>query len=186
MNMRRDALVSASRLVLAVQQLAWNQAPTSVATVGRLEVKPGAVNAIPGEVMMTFDVRDIIEENRDQMEASLRQMIAGEAASAELDYELKVTSRIQPVLLAPEMVEIVANACSTSGLPVHRLPSGAGHDAQIMARSVPTAMIFLRSRNGISHSPAEYTGPEDIAAGTQVLYRTLLALDAAELRYPVQ
>lgn len=179
MGLRRDALVGAAQLVLAAQQAAVAASPTAVATVGRLEVKPGAINAIPGEVFMTLDLRDIIEERRDRLEHSMREAIEHITAAAGLRFRLEEMSRHKPVLLPQHMVETVFRACEAVGAPAHRLPSGAGHDAQIMASVVDTAMIFVRSREGISHSPREFTSAEDIRIGAEVLYRTALALDVA-------
>ena len=179
MNLRRDTLVAAAQLVLEAQRAAVATSPTAVATVGRLEVKPGAINAIPGQVFMTLDLRDVVEANRDRLEQTMVATIERVAAAAGIRYRLEEMSRHKPVLLSQHMVDTVVRSCEEVGLPVHRLPSGAGHDAQIMAAAVDAAMIFVRSRNGISHSPREFTSAEDIIAGTQVLYRTFLALDVA-------
>lgn len=179
MNLRCDALLVAAQIVLAMRQAALATSPTAVATVGRLEVKPGVINAIPGEVFMTLDLRDIVEENRDRLERAVREAIERAAAAEGVRYRLEEMARHKPVMLPPHMVETVVQACETVGIPAHRLPSGAGHDAQIMASAVDTAMIFVRSRDGISHSPREFTDPEDIRLGAEVLYRTALALDAA-------
>ncbi|MGC8837103.1 MAG: Zn-dependent hydrolase [Anaerolineae bacterium] len=178
MHLRRDALVVAARVVLEAQRVARATSPTAVATVGRLEVKPGAINAIPGEVDMTLDLRDIVEEQRDRMEAALRTAIERFSAEEGVRYQLEEFARHKPVLLPEHMVDCIAQACQEEGLPVHRLPSGAGHDAQVMASAVDTGMIFVRSRDGISHSPEEFTSLEDIVLGTRVLLRTTLMLDA--------
>jgi allantoate deiminase len=179
MSLRRDALVAAAEVVLAAQQLAVTTSPTAVATVGRLEVKPGAVNAIPGQVDFTLDVRDIYEENRDHIEAVLRAEIERTAGQGGLEYTIRETARHKPVLLPADMVELVAEACSAVAAPgqIRRLPSGAGHDAQVMAGITRAGMIFIRSKDGVSHSPHEYSSPADIAFGAQALYRSVLALD---------
>ncbi|MCX7669766.1 MAG: Zn-dependent hydrolase [Anaerolineae bacterium] len=179
MNLRCDALVTAAQIVLAARQAALATSPTAVATVGRLEVKPGAINAIPGAVFMTLDLRDIVEEQRDCLERAVRAAIEQAAAAEGVRYRLEEMVRHRPVLLPAHMVETVVRACAAAGVPAHRLPSGAGHDAQIMASAVDTAMIFVRSRDGVSHSPQEFTDPEDIRLGAEVLYRTWLELDAA-------
>lgn len=177
MNLRCDALVAAAQIVLAARQAALAASPTAVATVGRLEVKPGAINAIPGEVYMTLDLRDIIEENRDRLEQEVLKAIEQVTAAEGVCYWLEEMARHRPVLLPVHMVETVVRACEMVGIPAHRLPSGAGHDAQIMASVVDTAMIFVRSREGISHSPREFTDPDDIRLGGEVLYRTVELLD---------
>lgn len=180
MHLRRDALVAAARLVLAAQEAATAISPTAVATVGRLEVTPGAINAIPGAVFMTLDLRDIIEENRDRLEQTMRSAIERVTAEAGLQFKLEELARHKPVLLPQHMVDVVAEACVAAGIPARRLPSGAGHDAQVMAGFVDTAMIFVRSQNGISHSPREFTSKDDIRVGVEVLHRTVLALDGGE------
>jgi allantoate deiminase len=177
MHLRRDALIAASQIVLAAQEAPASVSSTAVATVGRLEIRPGAINVIPGEVFMTFDLRDIVEAQRDNLEHSVRAAIERIATAAGLRYELEELTRHVPVPLPEHMVNTVCRAIEAAGLPVHRLPSGAGHDAQIMAEVTDTAMIFVRSREGISHNPREYSSPEDIVAGAEVLYHTVVALD---------
>ncbi len=180
MHLRRDALVVAAQVVLEARRVAKATSSTAVATVGRLEVKPGAINAIPGQVDMTLDLRDIVEEQRDRMERALRAAIAHFAAEEGVHYQLEEFARHKPVLLPEHMVDCIAQACREEGLPVHCLPSGAGHDAQVMASVVDTGMIFVRSREGISHSPEEFSSLEDIVLGTRVLLRTVLLLDARD------
>ncbi len=177
MHLRRDALVAASQIVLVAQEAAATASSTAVATVGRLEVSPGAINVIPGEVFMTFDLRDIVEAQRDRLEHTVRAASERIATAAGLRYELEELTRHVPVPLPEHMVDTVSRSIEAAGLPVHRLPSGAGHDAQIMAEVTDTAMIFVRSREGISHNPREYSSPEDIVAGAEVLYHTVVALD---------
>lgn len=178
MHLRCDALVVAARIVLEARRVAKATSPTAVATVGRLEVKPGAINAIPGEVDMTLDLRDIVEGQRDAMEEALRSAVERFSAEEGVRYQWEELARHKPVLLPERMVECIARACQEEGLPVHRLPSGAGHDAQVMASVVDTGMIFVRSRGGISHSPEEFTSLDDCVLSTRVLLRTTLMLDA--------
>lgn len=178
MNLRRDALVAAANLVVEAQQAALDVSPTAVATVGRLEVKPGAVNAIPGSVYMTFDLRDIVEEKRDQLEQRMRTATTRVTEEEDVEYQWEEMSRHKPVQLPEHMIATIVQASEKEDVPVIRLPSGAGHDAQILARYVDTAMIFLRSKDGISHSPNEYTSPEDITAGAKVFRQAVLLLDS--------
>jgi allantoate deiminase len=177
MNLRRDALVGAAQIVLAAQRVARETSPTCVATVGQLEVKPGSKNAIPGEVFMTLDIRDIYLENRDRAEERIKETIRMVAEENGLEYDLQLLSRVEPVVLSCRVVNMVAAACRKVGVPVHKMPSGAGHDAQAMATATDVGMIFLRSKDGISHAPQEFTEAEDITLGTRVLYETVLALD---------
>jgi len=177
MHLRKDALAGAAEIIINIRELAKKAGPDSVATVGHLEVKPGALNAVPGEVFMTLDIRDIRQQTRDRLVTDITDMIRKTAEKHHLSCDLKETSRLIPVMLPENMVNIIAAACQKLELPVHKMPSGASHDAQNMAAITDAGMIFVRSRNGISHSPLEYSSTEDIAAGTEVLYETVIILD---------
>jgi allantoate deiminase len=177
MHLRKDALVGAAKLVLEVKKIAENIADTTVATVGRLEVKPGAVNAVPGKVLMSFDIRDIHLENRNRVEEMLYKAIERISAEQHLEYEIQNASRVSPILINQKMIDIISDACQRVGVKAYKLPSGAGHDAQAMASITDTGMIFVRSYNGISHSPQEYSTQEDITLGAKVLYETILKVD---------
>jgi allantoate deiminase len=174
--LRRDALLGAAELVLAAEAIATATSPTCVATVGHLEVTPGAVNVIPGEAYLTFDLRDIDKATRDQAEAHLRSEIERVCEVRRLTAEVEEVLRVQPIRLSPRIIEVIAAACANIGLPVYHLPSGAGHDAQIMTQLADVGMIFVRCRDGISHSPAEYVTPEDAWLGAQVLYEATVQL----------
>jgi acetylornithine deacetylase/succinyl-diaminopimelate desuccinylase-like protein len=137
---------------------------------------------VPGEVYFTLDIRDIYEENRDRMEAELRASVLKAAQPANLEYSIQETARHQPVLLPSGMVELVSEAARQAGVPAHRLPSGAGHDAQVMASAVDAGMIFVRSQAGISHSPREFSSAADICLGVEVLYQAVRLLDGQEAR----
>lgn len=174
--LRRDALLGAAELVLAAEAIAQETSPTCVVTVGRLEVTPGVTNIIPGEVFMTFDIRDIDQASRDRAEARIRSEIERVCQIRRLTAEMDEFMRIKPVPLSARVVEAVAEACTQVGVPAYRMPSGAGHDAQLMAKLTDAGMIFVRCRDGISHSPAEYVAPEDALVGAQVMYQATLNL----------
>ncbi|MBI1878122.1 MAG: Zn-dependent hydrolase [Chloroflexi bacterium] len=175
-ELRRDALVGAAELILAAEATAKTTSPTCVATVGRLEVTPGVANIIPGEVFMTFDIRDIDETARDRAVGAIRREIERVCQARRLSGQVEEALQVKPVILSHEIVETVATACRKFDLPVYHLPSGAGHDAQIMAGVTKAGMIFVRCREGISHSPAEYVTPEDAFVGAQVLYEATVQL----------
>lgn len=177
MSLRHDALVPAAQLVLTAQRLATETSPSSVATVGKLQVQPGNVNAIPGDVLMTFDLRDISRQRLDKMQMAIVTQVQRLAGDQALDHKVEVMQRVEPVVFSRRIVESIAAACRKLGMPVHKLPSGAGHDAQIMARKVDSGMIFLRSKDGISHAPEELTDTSDILLGTEVLYHAAMRLD---------
>ena len=167
---RRDALAGAAQMILAAERIARACSPTAVATVGHIAASPNVSNVIAGEVTIHFDVRDIQIETRDLVETSLRHEIERIASLRGLAFSISDRLRAVPVPIAPDMVELVSTACEMAGAPAVRLPSGAGHDAQILGRITDPAMLFVRCRGGVSHSPAEYVEPADIGLAAQALY----------------
>jgi beta-ureidopropionase / N-carbamoyl-L-amino-acid hydrolase len=177
MDRRRNALLAASEVVLAVDRIVRSVPGRQVGTVGRLAVRPGAPNVIPGEVELTVELRDLqtetIEALWTRIEAEARK--AAERQGCTMEYVLRPPDR--PALTDPRMREIIASAADDLGLRHVPLPSGAGHDAQELARIAPMGMIFVPSVGGISHSPKEYSRPEDIANGADLLLQVVLRLD---------
>jgi N-carbamoyl-L-amino-acid hydrolase len=148
-----------------------------VATVGRLQVEPGAANVIPGRVVMSFDVRSTAE---DRMEAAVQDLgrRAKEIAGARgVDVELDPWTPTPPVPADPALSDLIEAAGRGLGLETLRLPSGAGHDCAILAGRAPIGMIFVPSRGGVSHHGSEATPDADLVHGTRVLLRALLDLD---------
>jgi N-carbamoyl-L-amino-acid hydrolase len=177
MDVRRDALLTASRLVLAVNQLAAEQEICRVATVGAISAQPNAVNVIPGRVRLGVEFRDLDMANLARAEEELRR-IAGEIASANgVQVAVRSQETTRAVLISPRMQEMVAEAAARCGLAQQRLPSGAGHDAQAMESITDVAMVFVPSVAGISHSPEEFSTPEARANGASVLLHLLLLAD---------
>jgi allantoate deiminase len=162
MHLRHDAIAAAAEWIVAVERTAQNH-PGLVATVGQIEAKPGAINVIAGEARVTLDVRHKSNDVRDgAVEAITR--IAGEIAERRgLTLEQKVLTSQRAVAMDPFLVEQIQEAIRSTGSQPHRMTSGAGHDAMILADKVPAAMIFLRSPGGISHDPAESVEVEDVA-----------------------
>ena len=182
MNRRRDALLSAAELTLAVNRIATTLAGRHVATVGRIRAEPGAPNVIPGRVVMSLEIRDLAAE---QIEL-VHQAIVAEARSIATARQTPISFAEIDVASAPaptheRMRRIIAGSAELLGLTHKLMPSGAGHDAQDMTHIAPTGMIFVPSVGGISHSPKEYTSPKDMANGTNVLLRTVLAIDDGAL-----
>jgi N-carbamoyl-L-amino-acid hydrolase len=179
MNRRQDALVAAARLTLGINSIANELEGRQVATVGRIEAFPGAPNVIPGEVRMSLEIRDLDAEKMqkvfDLIEAEAEQ-IADSTGTAVAFTELDVAAPPAPTDV--RVREIVAAAADSLGLSNRRMPSGAGHDAQDMAKIAPTGMIFVPSVGGISHSPNEFTSAADMANGASVLFHSVLAIDA--------
>jgi N-carbamoyl-L-amino-acid hydrolase len=177
MRLRKNALLGAARLVERVDAIARAHPPLAVATVGSMRVKPNSPNVVPGEVFLTVDIRHPETAVLDAMERELEVAI-GDACNA---LGLAVAStRIweqPPVAFDARCVNAVRRAAQGSGFKVRDMVSGAGHDAAYIARVVPTAMIFVPCRGGISHNEAEFTSKEQCAAGAQVLLQAVLDYD---------
>ena len=177
MSTRHDALVSASKLVLAIQKMAAEQEICRVSTVGSIEAVPNAVNVIPGRASIGLEFWDTDMEALAAAEQELRR-ITDRAAEADGVYmEVNRHCFTTSVPITPEMQALVAEAAENCGMTWEPLPSGAGHDVQAIAAIAPVAMVFVPSVDGISHSPEEYSTPEDCANGAQVLLELLLPAD---------
>ncbi|PYP40391.1 MAG: Zn-dependent hydrolase [Gemmatimonadetes bacterium] len=179
MDRRRDALLAAARCIEAVNRIVRATPGRQVGTVGRLRVEPGAYNVIPGRVVFGLELRDLDEAKilrlHERILAECRRL-AGEGGVKLSETE---SLAIAPALTAPRVRGVIAEAARGLGLATLELPSGAGHDAQEMARLGPVGMIFIPSVGGISHSPKEFSRPGDIEHGADVLLHALLALEAA-------
>jgi ureidoglycolate amidohydrolase len=176
---RRDALATASEIILAVEAAALaTGAIDTVATVGLCEVFPGAVNSVPSRVRLSLDVRDIKEARRDSVLHAIEQACDRVAARRRVTTSIEILNADAPATCSPEVIEAIEQACAAEGLARRRMVSRAYHDTTFMARLCPVAMIFIPCRNGVSHRPDEYAKPEDIAAGTRILARTLATLSA--------
>jgi len=176
MELRKDALAAASELVLNVREAAF-VAKCRVATVGRMTVAPNSTNIIPGEVSLTIEIRDLERKNILATLDYLRRCSEGISQRTGVRFEFSDRSLIEPVLCSPLVREAIKQSCDDLGLVFRVMPSGAGHDAQMMARVGPMGMIFVPSVGGISHSPVESTSDEDCIRGAQVLLQTILRLD---------
>ncbi len=177
---RKDALVAASEVVLAVRAVATSEPGAQVGTVGQLSLVPGAPNVIPGEVRMTVEFRDLDGARVTRLGQALQQRVGQIAAETSTAIEITHSSRHEGARTHPRIQEAIAGAAAARGLRTVRLPSGAGHDAQMMARLGPIGMIFVPSVGGISHSPRELSRWEDCAQGADVLLGTILELDALD------
>ncbi len=174
---RRDALIAASHLVIAVREETMREPGRQVGTVGKLEVKPGAPNVIPGEVNLVIELRDLSLEKVEAIFKRIESRAAQIAKQTETSIEFKLTSSHRPALATPWVREVISKAALGAGFKTMSLPSGAGHDAQMIARVAPMGMIFVPSVAGISHSPKELTRWEDAANGCEVLLRTVMEID---------
>ncbi len=178
MNMRKDPMLPAARLVLAINEIVTSHEGAQVGTVGKIQAFPGAGNVIPGEVKLNLELRDLSSEKiwsiYREIEAKAK-LLASESQTEVSIIHREVASK--PALADPRIQKEIENAAKSLGFSFKYLPSGAGHDAQEMARLAPMGMIFVPSKDGISHAPKEYSSPEDIANGANVLLQTILSLD---------
>ncbi|MGZ4195096.1 MAG: allantoate amidohydrolase [Solirubrobacteraceae bacterium] len=172
MALRRDALGAAAEFVTAVEAAARGEDGV-VATVGELEVQHGARNVVPGRVVVSLDVRHAADSVRESVVARLHHRAGAIAAARGVGLEWQVGRGTRAVECSADLTELVAEAVSTSGHPVVRLPSGAGHDAAMLSRIAPVAMLFVRCAGGVSHNPAESVTVEDIAAAIDATTRFL-------------
>ncbi|MEU6315282.1 Zn-dependent hydrolase [Streptomyces sp. NPDC047014] len=178
MTGRHDALTAAARVVLATEHLAAERRLCRVATVGRLDAHPNTPNTIAGAVRLTVDLRDTDIWRLTGAEQALRRMLRTVETATGTRIEVTAETRSDPVRADLRLRAAVAHAADALDLTHEALPSGAGHDAQVVADLAPIGMIFVPSLGGISHVPEEDSRPEDLVAGARVLLRT--ALDVAD------
>ena len=180
MRLRHDPAFVAAMLTVYLRDIAERFGGDQVCTVGKIDIHPNLVNVIPARVTMTLDVRNTDEDTLQDAE----QLIDTFCFQIEQDEGVSITkrtlARFEPVVFDERVIEIVERHASSIDSRVRRMPSGAGHDAQMLARVCPTAMIFVPSRGGISHNPAEHTDAEQLVAGANVLLRSLLELASVD------
>lgn len=178
MNARRDALLAAARLVIAVNRAATSLPGRQVATVGRIRAEPGAPNVIPGRVKLSLELRDLAKPKLERVFQEIRRgaQVIEQETGTEIEFN-EIDIGVEPTLTDPNLQGAIRLAAEALGLSYARLPSGAAHDAQNMAHIAPSAPIFVPSVGGISHSPQEYTKPRDVANGANLLLQTLIRLD---------
>jgi len=182
MDMRNDAFMGLSEFASQIQRiLDENGSSRSVATVGRVEISPGAANVIPGRVDFSLEARDTSVDILDALADAFRKALSAIARKRGLMFEFKVLSEIEPVKCDSSLLEIIENVCKSLKIPLLQMHSGAAHDTQIMAKITRTGMIFVPSKNGRSHSIAEWTDMDDIEKGANVALNTLYRLAGANL-----
>ncbi len=177
MNERCDALMAASEIALALESLARSsQSEYTTATIGRMEVIPNAVNVIPGRVKFSIDIRDSDYDYKNALVGRLRQKISEIEQRRGVSVQVTEYNNDHPMQCDPGIMQKLEKACRANDVSYEYTISGAFHDSMLVGEFAPVAMVFVPSRNGISHSPEEWTDFADIAAGTDVLADTLLAL----------
>jgi N-carbamoyl-L-amino-acid hydrolase len=175
MDLRRDALVGAARMIAFVEALGRSYAPHGRATVGMIEARPNSRNTVPGRCFFTVEFRHPESEVLAQMDAQLRAELARVAQDAQLGHKIEQILNYAPVPFAPECIEAVRRAADDLGLANAEIVSGAGHDACYLARVAPTGMIFIPCVDGLSHNEGEAITPEWAEAGANVLLHAMLA-----------
>jgi acetylornithine deacetylase/succinyl-diaminopimelate desuccinylase-like protein len=172
MERRRDALVGAARVAVALRDEALSQ-PEMTANVGMIRVEPGGSNVIPGVCEFTIDVRSPGEEGYRRIESFVRDLLQSVAGEERLELEVRERTRHDPTPLDPGLQAALEQAAELEGARAVRLPSRAAHDAMVLAQHVPAAMLFVPSRAGVSHSPDEFTEDRHCELGARVLARAL-------------
>lgn len=179
MDQRQDAMLAAAKFTVAVNDAVRGEPGRQVATVGRMVVSPNTTNVIPGQVVMTVDLRDLdqakIEHFTDVFDKLAREI----GAATKTAFAFKRLTDSKPAISDPQVMNWIESSATALGLSSQRMPSGAGHDAQEIAHIAPMAMIFIPSVGGISHSPKEFSRAADITNGADVLLNAVLAADAS-------
>ena len=175
MRMRRDPGYAASRIVTFVRDLTAELGDHQVATVGRLGLSPNLVNVVPATATFTVDLRNTDEATLQRAESRLATELERVSDGERVTVSTRSLARFEPVEFDADMVDLVEATARELGCSIRRMPSGAGHDAQMLARVCPTSMIFVPSVDGLSHNIAEYTAPDDLERGANVLLHVILA-----------
>jgi N-carbamoyl-L-amino-acid hydrolase len=176
MAMRHDAAYVAARVATYVREMVERIGGVQVGTVGAIELQPNLVNVVASRAKMTVDLRNTDEDALREAERDLARFVERAARDEGVTVTSRQLARFEPVRFEQRLVDLVEATAQAFGYKVRRLPSGAGHDAQMLARLCPAAMIFVPSHDGLSHNVAEHTDPADLAAGVNVLFDVLLQL----------
>lgn len=180
MDKRQDALLAAAKYVQMVNRVVTSEAGRQVGTVGRIQAMPGARNVIPGQVQTSLEIRDLDQQKILRLARAIMEEAKRIGAENGTTFTFRENYLSTPALMDPSVQRVIESSAKGIGLTARYQPSGAGHDAQYMAQIAPTGMVFCPSAGGISHSPKEYTRPQDVVNGANVLLQTILALDARD------
>ena len=178
MEMRKDALVASAQLIEYVEKTCRKFSSMAkgrvVGTVGAMRIEPGVINAVPGKAELSVDIRGITARSKDQVAKMVKQKAGAIARARGIGVEILPIREEHPVPLDKRLLRVTKDICDEKGLDYEIMPSGAGHDAMQMAKITPAGMIFVPSTRGISHNPLEWTDPEDICLGAQLLMETMI------------
>ena len=185
MEMRKDALVASSHLIEYVEKVCKKFSSMEkgrvVGTVGAMKIEPGVINAVPGRAELSIDIRSISAQAKDRVSGMVKQRARDIARKRHIGVEILTIREEHPVPLDNRLLRLTREICDEKGIIYEIMPSGAGHDAMQMAKITPAGMIFVPSRRGISHNPMEWTDPEDIGLGSQLLMETIIRVANEEL-----
>ncbi len=179
MRLRHDAGLAAAEIACEVRRLAREMGGDQVGTVGALDLEPNLVNVVPNQAKLTVDLRNTEEDLLQRAEARLADFVERVSVTEGVEISARCLARFEPVPFDETVIARVERAATSLGLSVKRMPSGAGHDAQMLARRCPAGMVFVPSAGGISHNVREHTAPADIEAGANVLLRVVSELALA-------
>ncbi|MEO8162822.1 MAG: M20 family metallo-hydrolase [Ilumatobacteraceae bacterium] len=182
MSMRHDPAYVAAEIAVFARKLANRVGGHQVCTAAKIDIHPNLVNVVPARATITLDIRNTDEDQLQHAEAEMAMFVNEIALNEGVTTAKRVLARFEPVEFDRRVVDCVEETARSFGLSVQRMPSGAGHDAQMIARICPSGMIFVPSVNGISHNPAEHTGESDLHAGSNVLLHVMLKLAEMELK----
>lgn len=177
MDQRQDAMLAAAKFTVAINDAIRSEPGRQVATVGRLVATPNTTNIIASQVVLTIDLRDLQQATIDRFTLRFHALAREIAAATGTTFTLRMTVDAAPAIADTRVMSWIEAGTSALGLSMQRMPSGAGHDAQEMARITPMGMIFIPSIGGISHSPKEFSLPGDVTNGANVLCNAVLRAD---------
>jgi N-carbamoyl-L-amino-acid hydrolase len=177
MDQRQDAMLAAAKFTVAINDAVRSVPGRTVATVGRLNVTPNTTNVIPGEVVLTIDLRDLDPAKVSHFQSTFERLAAEIGTATNTKFAFRTLSESDPAIADPTVMGWIDASANALGLTRQRMPSGAGHDAQEVAKIAPMGMIFVPSVGGISHSPKEFTKADDVTNGANVLLNAVIAAD---------
>jgi len=180
MSLRHDPAYVAAEITVFVRNLALELGGDQVCTVGKVDLHPNLTNVVPARATLTLDVRNTDENLLQLAEKRIASFLTKIADSEGVTISTRVLARFEPVIFDDRVVACVEKIAKEQGNTVRHMPSGAGHDAQMLARICPSGMIFVPSVKGISHNPAEFTSDSDLEAGANILLHTMLSLTTLE------
>jgi len=181
MSLRHDPAYVAAEITVFLRNLAKDLGGDQVCTVGKIDLHPNLTNVVPARATLTLDVRNTDEKLLQTAELKIKDFLAQIAISEGVEIKTRELARFEPVVFDDRVIDLVEEIAKEQNNSVQRMPSGAGHDAQMLARVCPAGMIFVPSVKGISHNAAEFTEEVDLNAGANILLHTMLALTTLDL-----